>query len=676
MAEGQQLLVTLAARVDKYERDIARARDRTRTNFRAMEKQAQTTAQKMQKAMAGAMANVGTAARGRIGMFDAALAGGVSLSAIAAAAKEYTNLQNALRVTGLEGAELDATMSRLFQIANRQGAAVAPLVGLYSKLSLAQNELGISSAQLETFTEGIAVALRAGSVSAADAAGPLLQLSQALGGGTVRAEEFNSMLEGTPTIVQTVARGLTEAGGSVARLRQLVNDGAVSSRAFFDAFTAGMPALAEQADRASGTVDQSMNRVGNAFLAFIGKLDETSGASKNAAANLNGVAAAINSLPSYIDAAVGGLQSLNKWLNEAGNNPFWRRLGEFMGVDYSPEGLARYGITYVPPGSNAGGIGSDRVAGGATAEPATVKPVSLADYPTEPAKAKSERTGRRASTRGTYKDVIGIASDRIAQLRTEQQALGMTAGAAEALRLKEELLARVRREGIQLSPVEQADLEAKAEEYGRLTTELERAAEAQANINGTARDAVGGIIADLRNGASMADAFANALNRVLDRLLDIGLNALFPTSGAGGILAGLFGGFAEGGYTGPGGKYQPAGVVHRGEVVWSQSDVRRAGGVATVEAMRRGSRGYADGGLVAPVPVLPQLRLAARSETVAPSVTINAPITVNGSAGTPEQNNDLAKQMAKSLEQTVRGVVADEVNRARRPGNMLNSRTR
>jgi hypothetical protein len=59
--------------------------------------------------------------------------------------------------------------------------------------------------------------------------------------------------------------------------------------------------------------------------------------------------------------------------------------------------------------------------------------------------------------------------------------------------------------------------------------------------------------------------------------------------------------FAEGGYTGPGGKYDPAGVVHKGEVVWSQEDVARVGGPARANAMRPTYqlRGYADGGLVA-----------------------------------------------------------------------------
>jgi len=60
-------------------------------------------------------------------------------------------------------------------------------------------------------------------------------------------------------------------------------------------------------------------------------------------------------------------------------------------------------------------------------------------------------------------------------------------------------------------------------------------------------------------------------------------------------------GFADGGYTGPGGKYQPAGIVHAGEVVWSQADIARWGGVGVVEALRN-AKGYAKGGLVHPLP--------------------------------------------------------------------------
>ena len=60
----------------------------------------------------------------------------------------------------------------------------------------------------------------------------------------------------------------------------------------------------------------------------------------------------------------------------------------------------------------------------------------------------------------------------------------------------------------------------------------------------------------------------------------------------------LVNGYDDGGYTGHGGVKDPAGVVHRGEIVWSQRDIARAGGVPTVEAMRLGRRGYDNGGYV------------------------------------------------------------------------------
>ncbi|HBT4723561.1 TPA: phage tail protein [Klebsiella variicola subsp. variicola] len=46
-------------------------------------------------------------------------------------------------------------------------------------------------------------------------------------------------------------------------------------------------------------------------------------------------------------------------------------------------------------------------------------------------------------------------------------------------------------------------------------------------------------------------------------------------------------GFASGGYTGPGGMYQPAGIVHKGEYVFDQASTNRIG-VSQLEALRNG----------------------------------------------------------------------------------------
>lgn len=50
----------------------------------------------------------------------------------------------------------------------------------------------------------------------------------------------------------------------------------------------------------------------------------------------------------------------------------------------------------------------------------------------------------------------------------------------------------------------------------------------------------------------------------------------------------MAGSFASGGYTGDGGKYDPAGIVHKGEYVFSQEDVNRIG-LSNLEAMHNGT---------------------------------------------------------------------------------------
>ena len=61
--------------------------------------------------------------------------------------------------------------------------------------------------------------------------------------------------------------------------------------------------------------------------------------------------------------------------------------------------------------------------------------------------------------------------------------------------------------------------------------------------------------------------------------------------GGGALVAAyaLLKGFSSGGYTGAGGVNEPAGMVHKGEVVWSQADISRFGGVAAVESLRKGN---------------------------------------------------------------------------------------
>lgn len=140
-----------------------------------------------------------------------------------------------------------------------------------------------------------------------------------------------------------------------------------------------------------------------------------------------------------------------------------------------------------------------------------------------------------------------------------------------------------------------------------------------------------------------------------------GIGSLFgapkPSAAVGqAIASGAAGLFSGGGYTGPGGVHEPAGVVHRGEVVWSQADVRRAGGVQVVEAMRLGLAGYSQGGVVGGAPA-----------AVMPSITI----IDQRSAGSSEPVRAQPTSDGHSIEVLIRDRARDELTTSGRPGNSL-----
>jgi len=78
-----------------------------------------------------------------------------------------------------------------------------------------------------------------------------------------------------------------------------------------------------------------------------------------------------------------------------------------------------------------------------------------------------------------------------------------------------------------------------------------------------------------------------------------GVAALIGLAAVVAAMAAFSGGFATGGYTGDGGKYQPAGVVHRGEYVFSKEATSRLGKDYLESLHVSAKSGYATGGIVA-----------------------------------------------------------------------------
>jgi hypothetical protein len=118
-------------------------------------------------------------------------------------------------------------------------------------------------------------------------------------------------------------------------------------------------------------------------------------------------------------------------------------------------------------------------------------------------------------------------------------------------------------------------------------------------------------------------------------------------------------GFSSGGYTGDGGKYQPAGVVHKGEYVINKEQTKRHRSM--LEAI---NRGYATGGYVTPLSRgagISMTPMRSGGLTVAPNITVNmAP----GGQGN-EDPAVTAAAIAKQVERVARAVYVDEDKKRR-----------
>ncbi|HAV3713375.1 tape measure protein [Acinetobacter baumannii] len=144
------------------------------------------------------------------------------------------------------------------------------------------------------------------------------------------------------------------------------------------------------------------------------------------------------------------------------------------------------------------------------------------------------------------------------------------------------------------------------------------------------------------------------------------------------IAAQTIAGFSDGGYTGNGLKHTPAGIVHKGEVVWSQEDIKRWGGVSVVESMRQSKpSGYANGGYVSnnTTDVIATRREARQFDAInsnqtqssSSDIPINVYVTVNadGSSKTDTQND--SKQLGQMIGNAVRTIIRQE----QRQGGLL-----
>ncbi|HEX5935815.1 MAG TPA: phage tail length tape measure family protein, partial [Pseudorhizobium sp.] len=165
---------------------------------------------------------------------------------------------------------------------------------------------------------------------------------------------------------------------------------------------------------------------------------------------------------------------------------------------------------------------------------------------------------------------------------------------------------------------------------------------------------VGGFINDLRNGVSAADALKNALNKVLDTVIEIGLKSIF-TSGLGGGGGGLLGGMLI------------PGILHSGGVAGSDG---YGHGRAVSPSTFAGAKRYHTGGVAGlqpgEVPAILQ-----RGEVVLPRGT---KVGSGGGSYAPTYNIDARGADQAAIARLERGLAERDRTEGKRVAGMTQTR--
>ncbi|MFV8918998.1 phage tail tape measure protein [Serratia fonticola] len=217
----------------------------------------------------------------------------------------------------------------------------------------------------------------------------------------------------------------------------------------------------------------------------------------------------------------------------------------------------------------------------------------------------------------------------------------------------------------------------KAGALNGLNEYLEKATDVYSSVSNVAMSALSGIsnmMTDLvtTGKASFRDFTTSILKMIIDiinkLLVAYAVKSMLGEGEGGSSITSALGkifSFDTGGYTGDGGKYEPAGVVHRGEFVMTKEATDRIG-VDNLYAMMRG---YANGGLVVNA-VSGTAPMHGLRGSEGSQLTINAPITINHQGQQQNQAGN-GDAVAKVYQQVIDTSVREGIARELRPGGQI-----
>lgn len=336
MATLRELIIKISANSQSFQTEISRASRMGQDYYRTMQnggRQAAAAARESERALSDLTAGFASAGRAA-----AAATAAFATGKIVQIADEWNSVNARLKQASSSADDFAASQRQLMEISQRTGTAFSDNANLFSRAAASMREYGYSSDEVLKITEAVSTGLKLSGANTQEASFVITQFSQALAQGVLRGEEFNAVNEAGDRVIRALAAGM-----GVARkdLKSMADQGQLTIDKVVPALMSQLGALQGEFASMPQTVSGSLQKVTNSFMAWVGGVNQATGATDALSGGLDNVA---QTLDSFTSSAVSGA------LSDVADNmsTITTVAGALVGV-----GLARYLSGVVTSASSA-----------------------------------------------------------------------------------------------------------------------------------------------------------------------------------------------------------------------------------------------------------------------------------------------------------------------------------
>ncbi|CZZ61054.1 phage tail tape measure protein [Enterobacter cloacae complex sp. EB5] len=301
MATLRELIIKISANSQSFQSEISRASRMGQDYYRTMQnggRQAAAAARESERALSDLTAGFASAGRAA-----AAATAAFATGKIVQIADEWNSVNARLKQASSSADDFAASQRQLMEISQRTGTAFSDNANLFSRAAASMREYGYSSDEVLKITEAVSTGLKLSGANTQEASSVITQFSQALAQGVLRGEEFNAVNEAGDRVIRALAAGM-----GVARkdLKSMADQGQLTIDKVVPALMSQLGALQGEFASMPQTVSGSLQKVTNSFMAWVGGVNQATGATDALSGGLDNVA---QTLDSFTSSAVSGALS-------------------------------------------------------------------------------------------------------------------------------------------------------------------------------------------------------------------------------------------------------------------------------------------------------------------------------------------------------------------------------